>query len=121
MAKSRLSTWTSVSHKASDVSVEKVLKTADISYLDLDVAEAPVVRVEEGLEGGEVLTLPAHPQVVPLVEHKSSPKQHHGRCMGLRTTYTVKKVTYFPISSRDVTYQTLPGWEYSNYSRPGRV
>ncbi len=86
---------------------------AEISYLDLDVAEAPVVQVEEGLEGGEVLTLPAHPQVVPLVEHKGSPKQRQE----LRTTYTVKKVT----SSREVTYQTLPGGEYSNYSRPGRV
>ncbi len=25
--------------------------------------------------------------------------------------YTVKKVTYFPVFSRDVTYQTLPGRE----------
>ena len=35
--------------------------------------------------------------------------------------YTVKKVTDFPVPSRDVTNQTLPGWEKSNYSRPGRV
>jgi hypothetical protein len=33
--------------------------------------------------------------------------------------YTVKKVTDFPVPSRDVTNQTLPGWEY--YSHPGRV
>ncbi len=27
----------------------------------------------------------------------------------------------FPFRSRDVTNQTLPGREYLNYSRPGRV
>ncbi len=35
--------------------------------------------------------------------------------------YTVKKVSGFPVPSRDVTDQTLPGWELLNYSRPGRV
>jgi hypothetical protein len=35
--------------------------------------------------------------------------------------YTVKKVTYFPVPSRDVTNQTLPGREQFNYSRPWRV
>jgi hypothetical protein len=35
--------------------------------------------------------------------------------------YTVKKVSDFPIPSRDVTYQTLSGGEYFNYSRPRRV
>ncbi len=32
-----------------------------------------------------------------------------------------KKVIGFPVPSRDVTYQTLPGQELLNYSRPGRV
>ncbi len=32
-----------------------------------------------------------------------------------------KNVSGFPVPSRDVTYQTLPGREYFNYSRPGRV
>jgi hypothetical protein len=35
--------------------------------------------------------------------------------------YTVKKVTYFPVPSRDVTNQTLPGRELFNISRPGRA
>jgi hypothetical protein len=35
--------------KASVVSVVEVFKTAEISYLDLDVAEAPVVPVEKAL------------------------------------------------------------------------
>ncbi len=34
---------------------------------------------------------------------------------------TVKKINYFPVPSRDVTDQTLPGREKFNYSRPGRV
>jgi hypothetical protein len=32
-----------------------------------------------------------------------------------------KKVSGFPVPSRDVTDQTLPGRELLNYSRPGRV
>ncbi len=32
-----------------------------------------------------------------------------------------KKVSGFPVPSRDVTNQTVPGREYLNYSRPGRV
>jgi hypothetical protein len=36
-------------------------------------------------------------------------------------TYTVKKVTYFPVPSRDVTHQTLPGREWFNKSRLRRV
>ncbi len=32
-----------------------------------------------------------------------------------------KKVIDFPVLSRDVTNQTLPGQEKFNYSRPGRV
>ncbi len=35
--------------------------------------------------------------------------------------YTVKKVNDFPVPSRDITYQTLPGREQFNFSRPGRV
>jgi hypothetical protein len=35
--------------------------------------------------------------------------------------YTVKNVNDFPVPSRDVTHQTLPGGEYFNYSRPWRV
>jgi hypothetical protein len=35
--------------------------------------------------------------------------------------FTVKKVCGFPVPSRDVTNQTLPGWEYFNYTRPERV
>jgi hypothetical protein len=35
--------------------------------------------------------------------------------------YTVKKVSHFPVPSRDVTDQTLPGREKLIYSRPGRV
>jgi hypothetical protein len=31
--------------------------------------------------------------------------------------YTVKKVSGFPVPSRDVTNQTLPGRELLNYSR----
>jgi hypothetical protein len=34
---------------------------------------------------------------------------------------TVKKVSGFPVPSRDVTFQTLPGREQFNYSRPGPV
>ncbi len=34
---------------------------------------------------------------------------------------TVKKVIVFPVPSRDVTNQTLPGRELLTYSRPGRV
>jgi hypothetical protein len=44
-----------------------------VHYLNLNVAKTPVVRVEERLESGEVLALPAHPQVVTLVEHKGGP------------------------------------------------
>jgi hypothetical protein len=36
-------------------------------------------------------------------------------------TYTVKKVTDFPVSSRDVTDKTLLGGEKFNYSRPEKV
>ncbi len=32
-----------------------------------------------------------------------------------------KKVSGFPVPSRDVTYQTLPGRELLSYSRPRRV
>ncbi len=32
-----------------------------------------------------------------------------------------KKVIVFPVPSRDATNQTLPGWEFLNYSRRGRV
>ncbi len=39
----------------------------------------------------------------------------------LSLLYTVKKVSHFPVPSRDVTDQTLPGREKLNYSRPGRV
>jgi hypothetical protein len=35
--------------------------------------------------------------------------------------FTLKKVTVFPVPSRDVTNQNLPGRELLNYSRPGRV
>jgi hypothetical protein len=35
--------------------------------------------------------------------------------------YTVKKVNEFPVTSRDVTNQTLSGREQLNYSWPGRV
>ncbi len=35
--------------------------------------------------------------------------------------YTVKKVSGFPVPSRDVTNQSLPGRELFNYSPPGRV
>jgi hypothetical protein len=35
--------------------------------------------------------------------------------------HTAKKVTAFPVVSRDVTYQPLPGRELLNYSRPGGV
>ncbi len=37
------------------------------------------------------------------------------------TKYTVKIFNDFPVPSRDVTNQTLPGQEQLNYSRPGRV
>jgi hypothetical protein len=33
--------------------------------------------------------------------------------------YCKKKVSYFPVPSWDVIYQTLSGVEYFNYSRPG--
>jgi hypothetical protein len=33
--------------------------------------------------------------------------------------HTVKKDSDFPVP--DVTNQTLPGWDYFNYSRPGKV
>ncbi len=42
-------------------------------------------------------------------------------CCIYDTGYTVKKDCHFPIPSRDVTDQTLPGREYFNFSRPGRV
>ncbi len=38
-----------------------------------------------------------------------------------RKRYNVKKVIVFPVPSRDVTNQTLPGGEKFNYSRAGRV
>jgi hypothetical protein len=53
----------------------------------------------------------------PVVMEKLSNYQY----MDLRGSYTVKKVNYFPVPSRDVTNQTLTGREYLNYSRPGRV
>ncbi len=34
--------------------------------------------------------------------------------------YTVKKVSRFPVPSRDVTNQSVPGREKLNYFRPGR-
>ncbi len=37
------------------------------------------------------------------------------------TLHCKKKVSHFPVPSRDVTDQTLPGQEKLNYSRPGRV
>jgi hypothetical protein len=40
---------------------------------------------------------------------------------GTKTSYTVKKVSGFPVPSRDVIDQTLPGQELLNYSYPGRV
>jgi hypothetical protein len=46
--------------------------------------------------------------------------KHYG-VMLIYRVYTVKKVIVFPVPSRDVTNQTLPGWELLNYSRPGRV
>ncbi len=41
--------------------------------------------------------------------------------MGFVAIYTVKKVSHFPVLSRDVINQTLPSRELLNYSRPGRV
>jgi hypothetical protein len=41
--------------------------------------------------------------------------------VGAGGEYTVKKVIDFPVPGRDVTYQTLPGREKFNYSRPGKV
>jgi hypothetical protein len=35
--------------------------------------------------------------------------------------YTVKKIVDFPVPRRDVTNQTLPGWELFNHYQPGRV
>ncbi len=35
--------------------------------------------------------------------------------------YTVKKVIFFPVPSRDVTNHTLPGRELLKYFWPGRV
>ncbi len=32
-----------------------------------------------------------------------------------------KRLTIFPVPSRNATNQTLPGREYYNYNRPGRV
>jgi hypothetical protein len=37
------------------------------------------------------------------------------------TQHTVKMVSDISVPSRDVTYQTRPGRELFNYSRPGRV
>jgi hypothetical protein len=39
----------------------------------------------------------------------------------LNARYTVKKVSGFPVPSRDVTNETLPGSEELNYSPSGRV
>jgi hypothetical protein len=39
-------------------------------------------------------------------------------CEGSKTLYTIKKISDFPIPSRDVTYQTLPNswdWEIANF------
>ncbi len=41
--------------------------------------------------------------------------------MKRNAAYTVKKVIGFPVTSREVTYQTLPGREELNNSRPGTV
>jgi hypothetical protein len=43
------------------------------------------------------------------------------QCEALGKDYTVKKINDFPVPSRDVTDQTIPGREKYNYSRPGRV
>ncbi len=51
---------------------------------------------------------------------------HPSRLLPIRSgiytvLYTVKKISDFPVPSRDVIYQTLPGREFLNFSQPGRV
>jgi hypothetical protein len=59
--------------------------------------------------------LPAH---IKSIGRKGSQTDAHNCHIFL---YTVKKVGDIPVSSRDVTYQILPGREKLNYSRLGRV
>jgi hypothetical protein len=39
----------------------------------------------------------------------------------LTSMHSVKKVIVFPVPSRDVTNENLPGRKLLNYSRPGRI
>jgi hypothetical protein len=41
--------------------------------------------------------------------------------LGIGALTLQKEVSDIPVHSRDVTYQTFPGREKFNYSRPGRV
>jgi len=55
---------------------------------------------------------------------RSSVEQPHtvcDVCSVVAVKHTIKKVIVFPVTSWDVTNQTLPGQELLNYSRPGRV
>jgi hypothetical protein len=41
--------------------------------------------------------------------------------MELKVAHAIKKVIVFPVPSRDVTHQIIPGRELLNFSRPGLV
>jgi hypothetical protein len=59
---------------------------------------------------------------LPIKKNCSSIKEFpRGKVVPPKCGYTVKKVAHFPLPSRDVTNQTLPGRELFNYSRLGRV
>jgi hypothetical protein len=51
----------------------------------------------------------------------NQPLHPESACVLSESRYTVKKANYFPIPSRDVTNQNLPGQEQFNFSQPGRV
>ncbi len=56
--------------------------------------------------------------------HFLSSCSHMSVCLSLPppvSYYTVKKASYFPVPSQEVTYQTLPGRGKLKYSQPGRV
>jgi hypothetical protein len=50
--------------------------------------------------------------LVSTLEFRSEGNQHYAFCFNEKYgNYTVKKVSDIPVSSRDVTYQTLSGQE----------
>jgi hypothetical protein len=92
-------------------------------------AQRPVLRGNElnktGARSARARTRGQNPLVYVITTHSGPLVIHSGNDVTLDSNYnyryTVKKVNHFPVPSRDVTDQTLPGREKLKYSRPGRV